>query len=489
MSLDIMAIIPEIVLVCFGFLVLMLSVFTGKSFNRAIAPLAVLGLAASAAAIFVFNSSRLNSFFNLSFIVDDYSIFFRLFTLVTAIIIVSLSVTYIKDSMVIKRNMGEFYFLILMVTAGTMLMSAAGDLIMLFISLELVSLPTYILSGYEKTNEKSNEASLKYFILGVLASGILGYGFSLIYGATGKIILTEISEAIISGGMIEGNYLLITGVIMALIGFGFKIAAAPFHFWAPDTYEGSPTIITVLIATIAKLAAFAGLIRFLYVGISNFGNSLWIILFIVVLSLLSMILGNLMALPQKNFKRLMAYSSIAHGGYMMIAFAAATEGAQWAVFLYLMAYVLMNLGAFAVAMLVERSRRSEEISAFAGIGKSNPFISICMIIFLVSMAGLPPFAGFLGKLFVFKAGIEANLTWLVIIAVLTSVISLYYYVNIIKHMYFIKYEGDGKGPKVRTPWVYFAVIGFCAVVTILMVVLPSIFISVSENAVVVGPGF
>ncbi|MCJ7666044.1 MAG: NADH-quinone oxidoreductase subunit N [Actinobacteria bacterium] len=489
MSVDIMAIIPEIVLVCFGFLVLMLSVFIGRGFDRAIAPLAVLGLAASAAAIFVFNFSRLDSFFSLSFIVDDYSIFFRLFTLITAIIIVSLSVTYIKDSMVIKRNMGEFYFLILMVTVGTMLMSAAGDLIMLFISLELVSMPLYILAGYEKTNEKSNEASLKYFILGVLASGILVYGFSLIYGATGKIILTEISEAIISGGMIDGNYLLITGIIMALTGFGFKIAAAPFHFWAPDTYEGSPTIITVLITTIAKLAAFAGLIRFLYMGISNFSSSLWIILFIVALSLLSMILGNLMALPQKNFKRLMAYSSIAHGGYMMIAFVAATEGAQWAVFLYLMAYILMNLGVFAVAMLVEKTRRSEEISAFAGIGQSNPFISICMIIFLVSMVGLPPFAGFLGKLFVFKAGIEANLTWLVIIAVLTSVISLYYYMNIIKHMYFIKYDGDRKGSKVRTSKVYLAVISFCAVGTILMLVLPSIFISIAENAVVTGPGF
>ena len=286
MSLDIMAIIPEIVLVCFGFLVLMLSVFIGRDFDKAIAPLSVFGLAASAATIFIFNLNTRDSFFNLSFVVDDYSIFFRLFTIVTAIIIVGLSANYIKGSMVIKRNMGEFYFLILMVTVGTMLMSAAGDLIILFVSLELVSMPTYILAGYEKTNERSNEASLKYFILGVLASAILVYGFSLIYGATGKIILTEISEVIVYGGLLKDNYLLITGVIMALIGFGFKIAAAPFHFWAPDTYEGSPTIITVLITTIAKLAAYAGLIRFLYVGISSFRNSLWIILFIVVLSIL-----------------------------------------------------------------------------------------------------------------------------------------------------------------------------------------------------------
>ncbi len=486
MTIDIMAIIPEIVLVCFGFLVLMLSVFIGKPFDKAAAPLSVAGLIASAAAILIFNYSNTDSFFNMSFIVDSYSIFFRLFTIITTIIIVALASYYINGNMVMKRNTGEFYFLIIMITTGTMLMSAAGDLIMLFISLELVSMPTYILAGYAKTNEKSNEASLKYFILGVLASAILVYGFSLIYGATGSINLSGISEAINSGNMLSGNYLIITGIIMALIGFGFKIALAPFHFWAPDTYEGAPTIITTLITTIAKLAAFAGLIRFLYVGVSGFGNSLWIVLFIVVLSLLSMILGNLMALPQKNFKRLMAYSSVAHGGYIMIALAAATAGAQWAVFIYLMAYILMNLGAFAVAMLVERGRDSEEIAAFAGLGQSNPFISICMIIFLVSMVGLPPFAGFLGKLFVFKAGIENNFTWLVIIAVLTSVISLYYYANVIRHMYFSKYEGDKSSAKVKTPAVYLIVIGFCALATILMVIIPFVFVDISQGAVVAG---
>jgi NADH-quinone oxidoreductase subunit N len=202
-----------------------------------------------------------------------------------------------------------------------------------------------------------------------------------------------------------------------------------------------------------------------------------------------MILGNLMALPQKNFKRLMAYSSVAHGGYIMIAFAAATTGAQWAVLLYLMAYILMNLGAFAVAMLVERGRDSEEIAAFAGIGQSNPFISICMIIFLVSMVGLPPFAGFLGKLFVFKAGIENNFTWLVIIAVLTSVISLYYYANVIKHMYFTKYEGDKSRAKVKTPAVYLIVIGFCALATLLIVIIPFVFVDISQGAVVAASGF
>ncbi len=311
----------------------------------------------------------------------------------------------------------------------------------------------------------------------------MAYGFSLVYGATGVINLREISRVIINQDLLGSSYMLIVGVIMALIGFGFKIGAAPFHWWAPDTYEGSPTIVTTIITTIAKLAGFAGLIRFLYVGISGFGSSVWIILFIIVLSLLSMILGNFMALPQKNFKRLMAYSSISHGGYMLVGFAAATIDAQWAVFIYLMAYITMNLGAFAVAMLVERTRKSEALSGFAGIGYTNPFISICMIIFMISMVGLPPFAGFLGKLFVFKSGVESNLTWLVIIAVLTSVISLWYYVNVIRQMYFTKYEGDASFAKIRTPKLHIFIIAVLALFTIFMVVLPSLFIMIGKDAV------
>jgi NADH-quinone oxidoreductase subunit N len=312
----------------------------------------------------------------------------------------------------------------------------------------------------------------------------MAYGFSMIYGATGEINLREIARVTINRGLLDTNFILITGAIMSLIGFAFKAGAVPFHWWAPDTYEGSPTIITALITTIAKIAAFAGLLRFLFVGFNGFSKSLWIVLFIIALSLLSAILGNLMALPQKNFKRLMAYSSIAHAGYILIGFAVASVDAQFAIFIYLMAYIAMNLGVFAVAMLVERTRKSEDIAAFAGIGHTNPFISICMIIFLISMVGLPPFAGFLGKLFIFKAGVENNLTWLVIIGVLTSVISLWYYVNIIKHMFFVKYEGTSDTVKIRAPGLSVFIIAVLAVFTLAMVIVPSVFILLSKNAAV-----
>ena len=483
MGIDVIAIIPEIIIVGFGLLVLMLSVFVGKKFDRAIAPISAAGLILALAAIFIFNFYNPSTAFNSSFVVENFSNFFRIFTVVTTLIIIGLSYGYVRESVFIKRNLGEYYFLILMISVGTMLMSASGDLIMLFISLELVSIPTYILAGYEKMNERSNEAALKYFILGVLASAIMAYGFSMVYGATGHVNLEEIARTTINQNLLENNYILIVGVIMSLIGFGFKIGAVPFHWWAPDTYEGSPTIVTTIITTIAKLAAFAGLTRFLFIGISGFGDSLWIILFIIALSLLSMLLGNFMALPQKNFKRLMAYSSIAHGGYMLIGFAAATVDAQWAVFIYLMAYITMNLGAFAVAMLVERTRKSESLTGFAGVGRTNPFIGICMIIFMISMVGLPPFAGFLGKLFVFKSGVESNLTWLVIFGVLTSVVSLWYYVNVIRHMYFIKYEGDKNLYKIKTPKLYIAIIAILAVFTVFMVILPSVFVMISQDAV------
>lgn len=484
MNIDILSLMPEIIVAFFAFLILMAGVFMGKSFEKAAAPVAALGLLAAIGAVLWFNVGRAGLFYNFTYSIEGFSIFFKIFALVVSIIIVGLSPYYIYRTERIKNHISEFYFLVLIITIGTMLISSANDLIMLFISIELVSMPAYILAGFEKNNKKSGEASLKYFLLGVLASAIMVYGFSLVFGVTKEINLFAISRVFSETDSIVGNPLLITGIVMSLAGFAFKIAAVPFHFWAPDTYEGSPTIVTMIITSIVKVAAFAGLIRLLYVGFGNYGASKWIVLTIAALSVLSMVLGNISALPQKNFKRLMAYSSISHGGYILIGFAAASANAQWSILIYVMAYVIMNLGAFAVAMIVERETGSEEINAFAGLGQSNPYLAITMTIFLVSMVGIPPFAGFIGKLFVFQAGINSHYTWLVVIGVLTSVISLYYYMNIVRQMFFTKNEDSlSKGTSLKLPLTYIIIIALCAALTLLMVILPSIFIAISKYAI------
>lgn len=483
MSIDIFSIMPEIIVAFFAFLILMAGVFIGKSFERAAAPIAALGLAASMGAVLWFNIGRPGLFYNFTYSIEGFSIFFKIFAILTSIIIVGLSPYYINKTENIKNHISEFYFLILIITIGTMLISAANDLIMLFISIELVSMPTYILAGFEKNNPKSSEASLKYFLLGALASAIMVYGFSLVFGITKEINLFNISKAFNETFGVAQNPLLIAGIMMSLTGFAFKIAAVPFHFWAPDTYEGSPTIVTMIITSIVKVAAFAGLLRLLYVGFGNYATSKWIIFTIAAFSVSSMILGNVSALPQKNFKRLMAYSSISHGGFILIGFAAATLNAQWAILIYVMAYVIMNLGAFAIAMIVEKVTGSEEINAFAGLGQLNPYLAITMTIFLASMVGIPPFAGFIGKLFVFQAGVNSNLTWLVIIGVLTSVISLYYYMNIVRQMFFAKASDNlAANSFAKVPATYTIIITICAVLTLLMVILPSIFITISKSA-------
>jgi len=484
MNIDILSLIPEIIAAFFAFLILMAGVFIGKKFEKAAAPIAALGLFASAGSVLWFNMGRLGLFFNFSYSIEGFSIFFKIFALIVAIIIILLSPYQISKTERIKNHVSEYYFLIMLITIGTMLVSTANDLIMLFISIELVSMPAYVLAGFEKTSKKSVEASLKYFLLGVLASAIMVYGFSLVFGVTKEINLYAISEAFNRTTGVMGNPMLITGVAMSLAGFAFKIAAVPFHFWAPDTYEGSPTIVTLTITSLVKIAAFAGLMRFLYVGFNNYGASKWIVPVLAGFSVLSMLVGNISALPQKNFKRLMAYSSISHAGYILIGFTASGTEAQWPILIYIMAYILMNIGAFAIAMIVETERDSPEISAFARLGHLKPFLAISMTIFLVSMTGLPPFAGFIGKLFVFQSGVNSNYIWLVVLGVLTSVVSLYYYMSIVRQMYFAKKQDLAAAVafQLKIPVVYLVIIAVCVIMTLLMVIVPTIFVSLSKNA-------
>lgn len=368
MNLD--ALLPEISIFVFAAVALFAAVLSrGKS--RMIAPLvSVLGVIVSIILlIFVvpFNKEAFYGWFSA----DAFSYFFRILFMNMGILMIFLSADFINDD---DRHHGEYYFLLLMVVLGAMLISSANDLIMIYISIELISFPAYILAGFRKRDVRSNEASIKYFILGALASALLLYGMSLVYGLTGTTNLLEISQVLPSGF----DPIFLISVVMIIAGIGFKITAVPFHFWSPDTYEGAPITVTTLLATVSKLAGFVALYRILIVAFGDFAG-IWSKV-IAVLAVLSMVFGNLIALPQNNIKRLLAYSGIAHVGYMLICFTFPSADARWSLIVYFLAYIFMNIGAFSVAMIVEKTKKSSELSSFAGIGYYNPYLGVAMTI-------------------------------------------------------------------------------------------------------------
>ncbi len=336
---------------------------------------------------------------------------------------------------------GEFYALLLVSTLGMTLMASAADLIMIFLAIETTSMPLYILAGFLIKDKKSVESGLKYFLFGVGTSTVMLFGFSYIYGLTGTTQLYEIGSAMSTG---EIPVLMMAGtMILVLVGFGFKISAVPFHFWAPDVYEGAPTPIAGFLSTASKAAGFAVLMRVLS-GIYPSITPLWTIL-ISVLAVASMVIGNFLALAQKNIKRLLAYSSIAQAGYMLIGVAAGTSLGLSAATYYLLAYLLTNIAAFGVVHIVGKSTGTDDISAYAGLSRRSPGLAFVMLIALLSLAGIPPFAGFIGKVLVFTAAMQADMAWLAILGVLNSIVALYYYLVIMKTMYSLpSMEGDRK---------------------------------------------
>ncbi|MGH7840792.1 MAG: NADH-quinone oxidoreductase subunit N, partial [Candidatus Binataceae bacterium] len=327
----------------------------------------------------------------------------------------------------------EYYALILFAAFGMMLMAAAGDLIIIFLGLETMSIAIYALAGFMRRDSRSSEAAMKYFLLGAFSTGFLLYGIALIYGATGTIRLAAIRTALGSGA--GPNAYLLMGLGLMLIGFGFKVAAVPFHMWTPDAYEGAPTPITAFMAVGVKLAAFAGFTRIFMVHLgpvsAQWTGVLWVI------AALTMTVGNVVALVQENIKRMLAYSAIAHAGYIIVGMAAApAPAAGGAILYYLLAYAFTNLGAFAVVIALERRREPHDlISDYRGLARSHPGLAAAMTLFMLSLTGVPPLSGFLGKFYIFSAALNAGLVWLVIIAALNSVVSAYYYIRVIVAMY------------------------------------------------------
>lgn len=423
--------------------------------------------------IFTFGENSLA--FGGSLAIDDYAGFFEIIILIATALTVAISLDYVANEGIAGA---EYYALLLLAAFGMMLMAAAGDLIIIFIGLETMSISVYALAGFLRRDPRSNEAALKYFVLGAFSTGFLLYGIALVYGATGTISLEPIRAAL-NQRMAE-NPLLLLGLGMMLIGFGFKVAAVPFHMWTPDAYEGAPTPVTAFMAVGVKLAAFAGFMRVFMVNLGPVSAQWTMVLWVI--AALTMTVGNLAALAQQNLKRMLAYSAIAHAGYLLLGMAAAAQRmAGGAMLYYLIGYAFTNLGAFAVLIAVERTGAGgASLSDFRGLARSRPGLAAAMALFMLSLMGVPPLAGFVGKFYLFSAALSAGLVWLVIIAALNSAISVYYYARVIVVMY--AQEATAAAPRRRAhPGLILSVIAGVAGV-ILVGLFPQLWMSAAASA-------
>jgi NADH-quinone oxidoreductase subunit N len=425
---DLLPALPEMFLGCSAMALLMLGAFRGEGSTRIVSWLAVAVLLAAIALVLSVGTER-HVALNSMFITDGFAAFMKIFVLIGSAASIVLAMEYNERERIARF---EFPVLILLATTGMLMMISADDLISLYIGLELQSLALYVVAAFKRDTVESSEAGLKYFVLGALSSGMLLYGCSLIYGFSGTTSFERLAASFAGGDYSIG---IIIGIVFVSVGLAFKCSAVPFHMWTPDVYEGAPTPVTAFFSIAPKLAAIALFIRFL---IEPFGGlaSEWrqIIQFIAIAS---MLLGSFAAINQRNIKRLMAYSSIGHIGYALIGLAAGTEIGIRGVLVYMAIYVFMNLGTFAVILCMRRGGRMvEAIEDLAGLSKTRPALALALAIFMFSMAGIPPLAGFFSKLYVFLAAIDAGLYTLAVIGVVTSVVGAYYYVRIVKLMYF-----------------------------------------------------
>lgn len=406
------------------------------------------------------------------YIADAFTGFLNMVILVATLIAILMSWDYLNRADI---HRGEYYILALISSAGAMFMVAANDLIVIFVALELLSIPLYILAAFRSIKNdgselslKSEESGMKYFILGAFSSAFLVFGAALVYGATGATNIPQIFSiaGTIVGGTSAATFYLLIGAALLVVGLGFKVAVVPFHMWTPDVYEGAPTPVTAFMSVTAKVGGFAALLRVLVTGLSVLvlaegGAAAWQTT-ATIIAILTLVLGNFVAISQRNLKRMLAYSSIAHAGYIMVAVAAAgtaavIDAATQSALVYMMAYMFTNLGAFAVVMAIEREDGSGgEIDDITGLAKTRPLMAMAMTIFMLSLTGIPFTAGFVGKFMVFASALQAGLFGLAVIGVLTSVVSAFYYVRVIVNMYLRDSSGDLQ-PSLETPYVRWAI--------------------------------
>lgn len=406
--------------------------------------------------------------------VDNFSLFFNIIFLVSTILVALISISYLGGG---DRKQGPYYLLILLATLGMMLMAAGNELIIVFLGLELMSLSLYILAGYFRESPASSEAGMKYLLLGAFASAFFLYGIALIYGGAGTTSVPAIAEAIAAPNK---SPLLLAGMFLLIVGFGFKVAIVPFHQWAPDVYEGAPTTIAAFISAGPKAAGFAAFLRIFMEALPNLQVE-WSGV-IILLAMLTMTVGNVIAIAQTNIKRMLAYSSIAHAGYILIGLAAANSEGISSAMLYLLVYCVMNIGAFGAVILAKTADgESLIISDYAGLGLRKPLLAMFMTVMLLSLAGFPPTAGFVGKFYIFKSAVGAGHIWLVIIGAVNTAISAFYYLRVVVTMYMREPEEELE----FSPYSSTLVIGLiiAAIGVLLIGVLPSLMLNPAQNSV------
>ncbi len=480
---------PEIFLCALGAVVLGVAVTTKKRYPMAAPVVALLGLLVAlplSASLWRHDSTVI---FLGSYIVDDFAVFFKLLAIVAGGLVTLAAISFMRKS---EGEYGEFFALLVWAVLGLCLMAAAADLIVVLLAIEMVSLLSYIMTGYFRREPRSAEAALKYFLFGAAASAVMLYGFTLLYGAAGTMKIYGLVGA--GGGIgreldIRPSSLQPVAAVLILVGFGFKIAMVPFHWWAPDAYEGAPTPVTAFLSIGPKAAGFA-LIARVFMDQNIYAGWIGIVAWMAVAT---MFIGNWTAIWQTNIKRMLAYSSIAHAGYMLIG-VVAWRGAAWevpqangalvphggmhAVLFYLAVYLFMNMGAFAVAIAIEEADGTETLAGYRGLSQRSPFLALAMVIFLLSLSGIPPLAGFFGKYYVFNAAIRnEKYFWLAVVGVINSVIAVYYYMNVARLMYFAKVPepaaGEAPPAKLMPSAGLQSVIIITLIVTLLLGILPN----------------
>ena len=467
--MNVQFILPGLFLFCWTIFVLTIDFIRNGEGSRFSGYLSLVGLVITGIIAYFI---PVGTAFGGTYIADDYGRIFNLIFIGAAILTIMASLDFTELRLKFR---GEYYGLLLLSVVGMIFLSGAGELVSLYVSLELATIPLYVLAAYAKNDLKSTEAGLKYVIIGGASSALLLFGLSLLYGLTGTTVLSEIRGWELAGAAIKPAVTL--ALVLFIAGFGFKLAAAPFHMWAPDVYEGAPTPVTAFLSVGSKAAGLAAFVR-VFFGALMAVRADWILILEIV-AVIAMVIGNYVALTQTNIKRMLAYSSIAQIGYVFVAIVAVNGFSIIGMMIFLMAYLFANIGAFMVAIGFSNMTGSDNIDDYSGMIRRSPFATFMMTIFMLSLVGIPPTAGFLGKYWVFGAAIKEHIYWLVVVAVLMSVVSLFYYMNVVRKMMFHRSEDESRifyGPLLATG------IAISGIMVILICIMPATFYELARQA-------